>query len=67
MKKVILAAALVVTLASCGNGKSEATETATDSTAVAVDTTAVTATDSTVAEIPAEEAPKSIDGVESVK
>jgi|LakMenE01Jun11ns_1017448.scaffolds.fasta_scaffold8453540_1 hypothetical protein len=56
MKKVILAAALVVTLASCGNGKSEAT--ATDSTAVAVDTTAVTATDTTVAEIPAEEAPK---------
>jgi hypothetical protein len=56
MKKVILAAALVVTLASCGNGKSEAV--ATDSTAVAVDTTAVTATDSTVAEIPAEEAPK---------
>ncbi len=56
MKKVILAAALVVTLASCGNGKSEAT--ATDSTAVAVDTAAVTATDTTVAEIPAEEAPK---------
>lgn len=56
MKKVILAAALVVTLASCGNGKSEAT--ATDSTAVAVDTTAVTAKDTTVAEIPAEEAPK---------
>lgn len=56
MKKVILAAALVVTLASCGNGKSEAT--ATDTTAVAVDTTATTATDSTVAEIPAEEAPK---------
>ena len=56
MKKVILAAALVVTLASCGNGKSEAP--ATDSTAVAVDTTATTATDSTVAEIPAEEAPK---------
>ena len=49
MKKVILAAALVVTLASCGNGKSEATAT---------DTTATTATDSTVAEIPAEEAPK---------
>lgn len=56
MKKVILAAALVVTLTSCGNGKSEAV--ATDSTAVAVDTAAVTATDSTVAEIPAEEAPK---------
>lgn len=56
MKKVILAAALVVTLASCGNGKSEAT--ATDSTAAAVDTTATTATDSTVAKIPAEEAPK---------
>jgi hypothetical protein len=43
-------------LASCGNGKSEAT--ATDSTAVAVDTAATTATDSTVAEIPAQEAPK---------
>lgn len=56
MKKVILAAALVVTLASCGNSKTEAP--ATDSTAVAVDTTAVTATDSTTAQIPAEEAPK---------
>ena len=58
MKKVILAAALVITLASCGNGKSEAT--ATDSTAVSLDTTAVTATDSTVAEIPAVEAPKAV-------
>lgn len=58
MKKVILAAALVVTLAACGNGKSEAV--ATDSTAVSLDTTAVAATDSTVAEIPADqlEAPK---------
>jgi hypothetical protein len=58
MKKVILAAALVVTMASCGNGKSEAT--ATDSTAASLDTTAVAATDSTVAEIPANqlEAPK---------
>jgi len=58
MKKVILAAALVITLASCGNGKSEAT--VTDSTAVAVDTAAVTATDTTVAEIPSNqlEAPK---------
>jgi len=52
MKKVILAVALVVTLASCGNGKTEAT--ATDSTAVSVDSTATTATDSTVAEIPAD-------------
>lgn len=51
MKKVILAAALVVTLASCGNSKTEATA---DSTATTVDTTAVTATDSTVAEIPAD-------------
>jgi ABC-type uncharacterized transport system auxiliary subunit len=65
MKKVILAAALVITLASCGNGKSEAT--ATDSTAVSLDTTAVTATDSTVAEIPAPEAPKAVDAVEAVK
>jgi len=58
MKKVILAAALVITLASCGNGKTEAT--ATDSTAVSLDTTAVTATDTTVAEIPSNqlEAPK---------
>jgi len=46
MKKVILAAALVITLASCGNSKTEAT--ATDSTAVSLDTTAVTATDTTV-------------------
>ena len=52
MKKVILAVALVVTLASCGNGKTEAT--AADSTAVSVDSTATTATDSTVAEIPAD-------------
>lgn len=65
MKKVILAAALVVTMASCGNSKSEAT--ATDSTAVSLDTTAVAATDSTVAEIPAEEAPKTVDAVEAVK
>jgi uncharacterized lipoprotein len=58
MKKVILAAALVITLASCGNSKTEAT--ATDSTAVSLDTTAVSATDTTVSEIPSNqlEAPK---------
>ena len=65
MKKVILAAALVITLASCGNSKTEAT--ATESSAVSLDTTAVTATDSTVAEIPAPEAPKAVDAVEAVK
>jgi len=56
MKKVIVAAVLVVTLGSCGNGKSEAE--LSDSTAVVVDSTAVIAVDSTVAEIPAEGAPK---------
>jgi len=58
MKKVILAAALVITLASCGNSKTEAT--ATESSAVSLDTTAVTATDTTLSEIPSNqlEAPK---------
>ena len=45
MKKVIAIFAIATTLVACG-GKAT-----TDSTAVAVDTTAVTATDSTTAEI----------------
>jgi hypothetical protein len=52
MKKVIAIFAIATTLVACG-GKGT-TEATTDSTAVAVDTTAVTATDSTTAEIPAE-------------
>jgi uncharacterized protein YcfL len=52
MKKVIAIFAIATTLVACGgNGTNEAT---TDSTAVVVDSTAVTATDSTTAEIPAE-------------
>lgn len=53
MKKVLFAAAavaLTVGLTACGNGASK-TETTTDSTAV--DSTAVTAVDSTTAQIPA--------------
>jgi len=49
MKKVIAIFAIATTLVACG-GKGT-TEATTDSTAVAVDTTAVTATDSTTAEI----------------
>ena len=52
MKKVLFAAAVALTvgLTACGNGASK-TETTTDSTAV--DSTAVTAVDSTTAQIPA--------------
>jgi len=52
MKKVVFAAvvALTIGLTSCGNGTSK-TEVVTDSTAV--DSTAVTAVDSTTAQIPA--------------
>ena len=54
MKKVtfILALGVVLTLSACGSG-STATET-TDSTAVQLDTAAVSATDSTTAQIPAD-------------
>lgn len=53
MKKVLFAAAVALTvgLTACGNGASK-TEVTSDSTAV--DSTAVTATDSTVAEISAD-------------
>lgn len=52
MKKVLFAAAVALTvgLTACGNGASK-TETTTDSTVV--DSTAVTAVDSTTAQIPA--------------
>jgi len=53
MKKVIAIFAIATTLVACG-GKGTTTEATTDSTAVVVDSTAVTATDSTTAEIPAE-------------
>jgi hypothetical protein len=52
MKKVIAIFAIATTLVACG-GKGT-TEATTDSTAVVLDSTAVTATDSTTAEIPAE-------------
>ncbi len=54
MKKYtfILAIGAMFALMSCGSGST--TNETTDSTAVQVDSTAVTATDSTVAEIPAE-------------
>jgi hypothetical protein len=52
MKKVIAIFAIATTMVACGGkGTSEAT---TDSTAVALDSTAVSATDSTVAEIKAD-------------
>ena len=52
MKKVIAIFAIATTLVACGGkGTNESTS---DSTAVVVDSTAVTATDSTTAEIPAE-------------
>ena len=52
MKKVIAIFAIATTLVACGGkGTSEGT---TDSTSVVLDSTAVTATDSTVAEIPAD-------------
>jgi uncharacterized lipoprotein YmbA len=50
MKKVLMIVAMA-TLAACGGASTTAT---TDSTAKAVDTAAVTATDSTVAQIPAD-------------
>jgi ABC-type glycerol-3-phosphate transport system substrate-binding protein len=53
MKKVIAIFAIATTLVACG-GKGTTTEATTDSTAVVLDSTAVTATDSTTAEIPAE-------------
>ena len=52
MKKVIAIFAIATTLVACG-GKGT-TEGTTDSTAVVLDSTAVTATDSTVAEIKAD-------------
>lgn len=57
MKKMIAVVAILATLMSCGSSSTEKAVT-TDSTAVAVDTSAVTATDTTVAQIPTEEAPK---------
>jgi|694.fasta_scaffold01513_21 hypothetical protein len=56
MKKVlgILSIFAIVALASCGNKANPETATGTDSTAVNLDSTAVTATDSTTAQIPAE-------------
>ncbi len=51
MKKVIAIFAIAALTACGGNGTSEAT---TDSTAVVLDSTAVSATDSTVAEIKAD-------------
>jgi uncharacterized protein YcfL len=53
MKKVIAIFAIATTLVACG-GNGTTTEATTDSTAVVLDSTAVTATDSTTAEIPAE-------------
>ena len=52
MKKVIAIFAIATTLVACG-GKGTSNEVATDSTAVVLDSTAVSATDSTTAEIPA--------------
>jgi hypothetical protein len=52
MKKVIAIFAIATTLVACG-GKGT-TEATTDSTSVVLDSTAVTATDSTVAEIKAD-------------
>jgi hypothetical protein len=52
MKKVIAIFAIATTLVACGGNASK--EATTDSTAVVTDSTAVTATDSTTAEIPAE-------------
>jgi ABC-type glycerol-3-phosphate transport system substrate-binding protein len=53
MKKVIAIFAIATTMVACG-GKGTTTEATTDSTAVVVDSTAVTATDSTTAQIPTE-------------
>lgn len=54
MKKAIAIFAIAA-LVSCGGASNEAVS---DSTAVAVDTAAVTATDSTVAQIPADSVAK---------
>ena len=52
MKSLLAVAAIALTMASCGQGsKANAEGVATDSTAV--DSTAVTAVDSTTAQIPA--------------
>ena len=60
MKKYtfILALGVALTLAACGSG-STATET-TDSLAAQVDTAAITATDSTTAQIPADSTAKEV-------
>jgi len=55
MKKVMAMLAVVavtVVMASCGNKQANADVETADSTAVATDSTALTATDSTTAEIP---------------
>jgi hypothetical protein len=57
MKKVmaiLTVVAVTVVMASCGNKQSNTDTTVTDSTAVATDSSAVIATDSTVAEITTE-------------
>ena len=56
MKKVlgILSIFAIMILSACGNNKSTETTTGTDSLATEVDSSAVTATDSTTAEIPTE-------------
>jgi hypothetical protein len=56
MKKILGIFALAFALVSCGSGSSNS-ESTVDSTAVQVDSSAVTANDSTTAQIPAEEAP----------
>ena len=60
MKKytIILAFGVALTLSACGSG-STATET-TDSLAAQVDTAAVSATDSTTAQIPADSTAKEV-------
>lgn len=56
MKKVlgILSIFAIVSLSSCGNNKGAEKTTETDSTSVELDSSAVTATDSTTAQIPSE-------------
>jgi len=56
MKKILGIFALSFALVSCGSGSSNS-ESTVDSTAVQVDSLAVTANDSTTAQIPTEEAP----------
>ena len=60
MKKytIILAFGVALTLSACGSG-STATET-TDSLAAQVDTAAISATDSTTAQIPADSTAKEV-------